>query len=105
MRTDSKSHPNSSVLRARVFEHLLGRSSDDAGRLRQSVETAEETGLVFAFRARCLAILVVAVSIVLVVPWARSPYYLAFMVGFFLSGYAPFRLRRHRHAELIKLAF
>jgi adenylate cyclase len=106
MPTDAKSHSNLSVLKAsRLLEHLLGGSSDDAGRLRHSVEAAEEAGLVFAFRARCLAILVVAVSIVLVVPWARSPYYLTFMAGFFLSGYAPFRLRRHRHAELIKLTF
>jgi len=106
MPTGAKSHSNRPVLKAsRLLEHLLGRSSDDAGRLRHSVETAEEAGLVFAFRARCLAILVVAVSIVLVVPWARSPYYLTFMAGFFLSGYAPFRLRRHRHAELIKLTF
>jgi len=69
------------------------------------VEKAEEAGLVFAFRARCVATLVVAVSVAILVAWPRDLYYLGFVAGFFGSGYVPFRLRRHRHAELIKLGF
>jgi adenylate cyclase len=89
----------------RLVEHLLGRSTDQTGQTRDSVGAAEEAGLVFAFRARCVAILVVAVSILVAVSWPRDLYYLSFVAGFFLSGYVPFRLRRHPHAELIKLTF
>ena len=86
------------------------RREADAARIAPSrpggtVQQAEEAGLVFAFRARCLAILIVALSIVVIVPWPRNLYYLAFAVGFFLLGFVPFRLRRHRHAEVIKLGF
>jgi adenylate cyclase len=69
------------------------------------IEQAEQAGLVFAFRARCLAILIVAFSIAVLVPWPRNLYYSSFAAGFFVLGYVPFRLRRHRHAELIKLSF
>src|SRR5215207_974185 len=76
-----------------------------AGRPNPTIQQAEEAGLVFAFRARCLAILIVALSIVILVPWPRNLYYLGFLAGFFLLGYVPFRLRRHRSAEVIKLGF
>ncbi|HKH28068.1 MAG TPA: adenylate/guanylate cyclase domain-containing protein [Sphingomicrobium sp.] len=78
---------------------------EHTGRARDSVEEAEEAGLVFAFRARCVAILVVAVSVVVLVAWPRDLYYLGFVAGFFVSGYVPYRLRRHPRAELIKLGF
>src|SRR5215207_1013364 len=76
-----------------------------AGRPNPTIQQAEEAGLVFAFRARCLAILIVALSIVILVPWPRNLYYLGFLAGFFVLGYVPFRLRRHRSAEVIKLGF
>jgi len=79
--------------------------TERTGRARDSVEEAEEAGLVFAFRARSVAILVVAVSIVVLVAWPRDLYYLGFVAGFFVSGYVPYRLRRHPRAELIKLGF
>src|SRR5215208_3139809 len=75
------------------------------GRPDGTIQQAEEAGLVFAFRARCLAILVVALSIVVLVPWPRNLYYLGFVAGFFVLGYVPFRLRQHRSAEVIKLGF
>jgi adenylate cyclase len=75
------------------------------GRSDGTIQQAEEAGLVFAFRARCLAILVVALSIVVLVPWPRNLYYLGFVAGFFVLGYVPFRLRQHRSAEVIKLGF
>jgi len=76
-----------------------------AGRPNPTIQQAEEAGLVFAFRARCLAILIVALSIVILVPWPRNLYYLGFLAGFFVLGYVPFWLRRHRSAEVIKLGF
>ncbi|MCC2654132.1 MAG: adenylate/guanylate cyclase protein, partial [Microvirga sp.] len=75
------------------------------GRPDGTIQQAEEAGLVFAFRARCLATLIVALAILVLVPWPRNLYYLAFAVGFYFLGYVPFRLRRHRHAEVIKLGF
>jgi adenylate cyclase len=73
------------------------------GRLSASVHEAEQAGLVFAFRARCAAIAVVAAYLLLLVPWPRDAYYLALASGFFVLGYVPFRFRRHRLAEPIKL--
>lgn len=70
-----------------------------------TIETAEEAGLVFAFRARCVAIAVVAVVLLIGVQWPRNLYYLSFAAGLFAFGYVPFLLRRTRHAEAIKLAF
>ena len=76
-----------------------------AGHSDGSIHEAEQAGLLFAFRARCLAILIVALSLIVLVPWPRNVYYLSFVAGFFVLGYVPFRLRRHRHAEVIKLSF
>jgi hypothetical protein len=90
---------------SRLVERLLGGSRDAAGRPKDSIEEAEEAGLVFAFRAHCLAILIVAVALVAIVSWPRDLYYLAFVAAFFVSGYVPFRLRRHPCAELVKLGF
>ena len=89
----------------RLVERLLGGSRDAAGRPKDSIEEAEEAGLVFAFRARCVAILIVAVALVAIVSWPRDLYYLAFVAAFFVSGYVPFRWRRHPRAELVKLGF
>jgi adenylate cyclase len=85
-------------LQAEASRIVPGRSSG-------SIHKAEQAGLVFAFRARCLAILVVTLSIFALVPWPRNAYYLGFAAGFFFLGYVPFRLRQHRHAEVIKLGF
>lgn len=70
-----------------------------------TIERAEESGLVFAFRARCVAIGLVALPIAVFIPWPRNLYYLAFLAGLLLLGYVPFRLRRSRHAEAVKLGF
>jgi adenylate cyclase len=72
---------------------------------RDGARRAEEAGLVFAFRARSLAILAVGFAIVAFVPWPRDLIYLGFAAAFFLFGYVPFRLRHHPSAEAIKLAF
>jgi adenylate cyclase len=48
---------------------------------------------------------IVSLWLLILVPWPRDAYYVGFAAGFFLLGYAPFRLRRHRWAEPIKLLF
>ena len=82
-----------------------GASSASHDRSSVDVERAEEAGLVFAFRARCLAVLVVGCAVLVLAAWPRNLYYLGFAAGFLLLGYVPFRLRRHRVAERIKLGF
>ena len=79
--------------------------TEPTGRVRDSLKEAEEAGLVFSFRARCVAILVVAVAVIVLVAWPRDFYYLGFIAAFFVSGFVPFLLRRHPRAELIKLGF
>lgn len=75
------------------------------GRLKASVRRAELDGVAFAFRARAAATVVVAAWLLISVSWPRDAYYLSLAVAFFLLGYAPYRLRRHRNAEIIKLVF
>ncbi|GGC67010.1 hypothetical protein GCM10010994_26990 [Chelatococcus reniformis] len=75
------------------------------GRLRASVRAAEVDGLSFAFRARTAGILVVSLWLMAIVPWPRDAYYAAIAVAFFILGYIPYRLRRHRRVEWIKLGF
>jgi adenylate cyclase len=85
------------------LQRWLG-SLHPTGRLRDSVDEAEQAGLSFAFRARTLAILVVGLYLVFV-PWPRNAYYLALAACFFVLGYIPYRLRRHRFAVPIRLFF
>lgn len=70
-----------------------------------TIQAAEEAGLVFAFRARSVAIAIVSIVLLVFVPWPRNLYYLGFAAGLFAFGFIPFRLRRSRHAEAIKLGF
>jgi len=81
------------------------RTVQPGGRLSSNVRQAELEGLAFAFRARCIAITVVVIWLIFLVPWPRDLYYGAFAGVFFLLGYIPYRLRRHRYAEAIKLGF
>jgi adenylate cyclase len=92
-------------LRRRVaqLQRWLG-SLHPTGRLRDSVVEAEQAGLRFAFRARSAAVVVVALYLVFV-PWPRNAYYLALVACFFVLGYIPYRLRRHRFAIPIRLFF
>ena len=78
---------------ARLWSHLWPEPELEdraarimAGRPNQTIQQAEEAGLVFAFRARCLAILIVALLIVILVPWPRNLYYLGFLAGSSSSG-------------------
>jgi adenylate cyclase len=85
------------------LQRWLG-SLHPAGRLRDSIEEAEQAGLRFAFQARTAAIAVVGLYLVFV-PWPRNAYYLALVACFFVLGYIPYRLRRHRFAMPIRLFF
>src|SRR5690349_3994417 len=67
--------------------------------LQANMRRAELEGLQFAFYARLTAIIVVSVWLIWLVPWPRDLYYGAYAFGFFLLGYIPYRLRRHRHGE------
>lgn len=94
-----------------AIRHVSSRSTvwaaqlSATGRLSDGVARAEQAGLTFAFRARLLAILVVFVWLLLSVEWPRNVYYACLAVGYFVLGYIPYRLRHHRFAEPIKLAF
>ncbi|MCF4124924.1 adenylate/guanylate cyclase domain-containing protein [Methylobacterium sp. SyP6R] len=91
---------------ARLRHWLAGRLPPRArGRLAGNVRAAELAGLAFAFRARAVAIVVVSLWLLILVPWPRDLYYLAVAGLFFLLGYVPYRLRHHRWAGPIKLAF
>jgi adenylate cyclase len=92
-------------LRRRVaqLQRWLG-SLHPTGRLRDSFVEAEQAGLRFAFRARSAAVMVVALYLVFV-PWPRNAYYLALVACFFVLGYIPYRLRRHRFAVPLRLFF
>ncbi|MDP4026229.1 adenylate/guanylate cyclase domain-containing protein [Methylobacterium sp. NEAU 140] len=96
-------------LTRRIAGHVLGwlrpQAAIAAGRTRDGVRRAELDGLGFAFRARVFAIAVVSAWLLVSVAWPRNLYYLAIAAGFFLLGYLPYRLRRHRLAGPIKLAF
>ncbi len=82
---------------ARLRHWLAGKLPPRArGRLAENVRAAELAGLAFAFRARAVAILVVSLWLLILVPWPRNLYYLAVAGLFFLLGYVPYRLRRHR---------
>ena len=89
------------------YRVAAGQRAHAAGALTRSstIERAEEAGLVFAFRARGFAIAAVALPIAVFIPWPRNLYYMVFLAALFVLGYVPFRLRRHRHAEAVKLAF
>ena len=91
---------------ARLRHWLAGRLPPRArGRLAENVRHAELAGLAFAFRARAVAIAVVALWLVVLVPWPRGLYYLAGAGLFFVLGTIPYALRRHPRAWAIKLAF
>jgi adenylate cyclase len=84
-----------------------GASCGEAIRARvaSAIAAEEQAGVRFAFVARTIAVLVVALWLPYIVPAPRVYYYLAFVAAFFVLGLVPYLLRRHRHAQPIKLAF
>ncbi|WP_238313596.1 adenylate/guanylate cyclase domain-containing protein [Methylobacterium crusticola] len=105
-RTAARLASRTALRTARLRHWLSGRLPLRArGRLSANVRSAELAGLAFAFRARALAIAVVSLWLLLLVPWPRDLYYLSAAGLFFVLGFIPYRLRRHRRAAAIKLGF
>ncbi len=73
-------------------------------RLADAIAAEEQAGLAFAFWARTIAAIAVALWLPVIVPTPRVYYYLAFVAAFFVFGLIPYLLRRHRYGRPIKFA-
>ena len=80
-------------------------ASSLGSRLSRAIADEEQRGLVFAFRARIVAVVTVMAWLVLVIESERQFYYLAVTAVFGLLGWVPHLLRRHRHAVAIRFGF
>jgi adenylate cyclase len=76
-----------------------------ASRLGHAIAGEEQRGLVFAFRARLIAVAVVMAYLLLAIEGQRQFYYIAVAAVFLLLGWVPHLLRRHRYAVAIRLGF
>ena len=74
-------------------------------RLTAAIGAEEQAGLAFAFKARTIAVILVAIWLPFVVQGPRTFYYLSLVAAFFLLGLVPHMLRRWRHAEMVRLIF
>lgn len=74
-------------------------------RLANAIAAEEQAGLAFAFMARTIAVVIVAIWLPFIVEGPRTYYYLGLVGAFFLLGLIPHLLRRWRHAEPLKFAF
>lgn len=81
------------------------RPESARGRLGRAMRAEELAGLSFAFAARGIAAAAVGAWLVAIVPSPRLFYYLAVVGVLFGLGLVPHLLRRHRHAQTIKLGF
>jgi adenylate cyclase len=76
-----------------------------ASRLGHAIAGEEQRGLVFAFRARLIAVAVVMAYLLLAIDGQRQFYYIGVAAVFLLLGWVPHLLRRHRYAVPIRLGF
>ncbi|MEM8811096.1 MAG: adenylate/guanylate cyclase domain-containing protein [Pseudomonadota bacterium] len=60
---------------------------------KRAFEAQEQRGLLLAFWARTIAVVLVSIFLLSVIPWPRSLYYLAWVAAFFLLGVIPNLLR------------
>lgn len=74
-------------------------------RLAKAMAAEEQAGLGFAFKARSMAVVIVAIWLPFIVEGPRVGYYLGLVAAFFVLGLIPYLLRRWRHAEIVKYAF
>lgn len=81
--------------------------SDHGGdvRLAAAIAAEEQAGLAFAFKARSIAVVIVAIWLPFIVQGPRTYYYLGIVGVFFLLGLIPHLLRRSRFAEPVKFVF
>jgi adenylate cyclase len=83
--------------------NFFGQRGD--ARLIAAIGAEEQAGLAFAFKARTIAVIIVAIWLPFVVQGPRTIYYLSFVAAFFLLGLVPHLLRRWRHAGMVRLVF
>lgn len=76
-----------------------------ASRLGHAIAGEEQRGLVFAFRARLIAVVAVMAYLLLAIEGQRQFYYIGVAALFLLLGWVPHLLRRHRYAVPIRLGF
>lgn len=76
-----------------------------ASRLGHAIAGEEQRGLVFAFRARLIAVIAVMVYLLLAIDGQRQFYYIGVAALFLLLGWVPHLLRRHRYAVAVRLGF
>lgn len=74
-------------------------------RMAAEIQKEEQAGLALAFRARTIAVVIVAIWLPFVVSGERTLYYLGLVALFFLLGLVPHLLRRWRYAEAVKYLF
>lgn len=67
-------------------------------RLNRAITDEEQRGLIFAFRARVIAVIAVMLWLVLLIEPQRQLYYLSVSSALLLLGVIPHLLRYHRHA-------
>jgi adenylate cyclase len=89
----------------RAAPDLANFAASGDSRLAQSIAAEEQAGLAFAFMARSIAVLVVAIWLPFIVEAPRTYYYLSLVGAFFLLGLIPHLLRRWRHAQLLRFVF
>nr|WP_298687808.1 adenylate/guanylate cyclase domain-containing protein [uncultured Dongia sp.] len=82
---------------------FFGQRGD--ARLIAAIGAEEQAGLAFAFKARTVAVILVAIWLPFVVQGPRTFYYLSFVAAFFLLGLVPHMLRRWRYADMVRLVF
>ncbi len=88
---------------SRLWTRLTRSSGPVHPRLRRALRHEELRGLVFAFRARCIAAAAVAVWLVVLVPSPRDLYYLG-VVGLFVGlGLVPHLARHKPYGQAVKL--
>lgn len=74
-------------------------------RIDRAIAGEEQRGLVFAFRARLIAVAAVMVYLLLAISGARQFYYIGVAALFLLLGWVPHLLRRHKYAVPVRLGF
>jgi len=87
---------------AEAASHAVSRF---ASRLGRAISDEEQRGLVFAFRARLIAVAVVMAYLLLAIDGQRQFYYIGVAAVFLLLGWVPHLLRRHKYAVPIRLGF
>lgn len=98
-------NPDASALRQGLIPRRRPPRTAQGLRISRAIADEEQRGLVFAFRARIVAVVAVMVWLVLAIESQRQLYYLSVTVLFFLLGLVPHLMRRHRHAVPVRFAF